>query len=95
MVKVSNILQFYIFTPSQAEEAQAVADFEAAKAAYQKNRADLVDAGNRYAVRSGRRSPQFYTRNAGPYLGVQTSVEFQSVECHHSFDLASICGRPT
>merc|ERR1719240_2567732 len=25
-------------------------DFEAAKAAYQKNRADLVDAGNRYAA---------------------------------------------
>jgi chromosome segregation ATPase len=34
----------------EAEEAQAVADFEAAKAAYQKNRADLVDAGNRYAA---------------------------------------------
>jgi len=34
----------------EAEEAQAVADFEAAKAAYQKSRADLVDAGNRYAA---------------------------------------------
>jgi chromosome segregation ATPase len=34
----------------EAEEEQAVADFEAAKAAYQKNRADLVDAGNRYAA---------------------------------------------
>merc|ERR1719440_1987063 len=34
----------------ETEEAQAVADFEAAKAAYQKSRADLVDAGNRYAA---------------------------------------------
>merc|ERR1719163_447680 len=34
----------------EAEEAQAVSDFEAAKAAYQKSRADLVDAGNRYAA---------------------------------------------
>merc|ERR1719160_1464028 len=34
----------------EAEEAQAVADFEAAKAAYQKSQADLVDAGNRYAA---------------------------------------------
>merc|ERR550514_2726442 len=34
----------------EAEEAQAVADFEAATAAYQKSRADLVDAGNRYAA---------------------------------------------
>merc|ERR1719240_626211 len=34
----------------EAEEAQAVSDFEAATAAYQKSRADLVDAGNRYAA---------------------------------------------
>jgi len=32
----------------EEEEKQAVSDFEAAKAAYQKTRADLVDAGNRY-----------------------------------------------
>merc|ERR1719408_9108 len=34
----------------EMEEEQAVKDFEASKAAYQKSRADLVDAGNRYAA---------------------------------------------
>jgi len=34
----------------QKQEAQQVADFEASTAAYNKARADLVDAGNRYAA---------------------------------------------
>merc|ERR1719217_2001026 len=34
----------------QAQEDQQVADFDAAKTAYEKTRADLVDAGNRFSA---------------------------------------------
>ena len=37
----------------EKEEDQAVQDFNAAKDAYAKSRADLVDAGNTLNVRSG------------------------------------------